>query len=80
MLPQFAPEPDARQITVFIAARHERVRAALWQLLEGEPGVEPVAATTDLADLIRLLGRLAPAVVIVEHSVLGDAGLDRSRA
>ncbi len=76
MLPQLSPEPDAPQITVFIAARHERVRAALWQLLEGEPGVEPLAATADLPDLIRLLGRLTPAVVIVEHSVLGDAGLD----
>jgi two-component system response regulator DesR len=76
MLPQFAPEPDAPQITVFIAARHERVRAALWQLLAGEPRVEPLASAADFPDLIRLLERVTPAVVIVEHSVLGDAGLD----
>ena len=76
MIPQFAPAIDARPVSVFIAARHERVRAALWRLLEREPGVEPLAATADLADMSRLLGRLSPAVVVVDESVLGDARLD----
>ena len=76
MIPQFAPETETAPVTVFIAARHERVRAALWQLLESEPGIEPLAATADLADMIRLLERLRPAVVVVEQAVLGDAGLD----
>lgn len=76
MIPQFAPATDAAPISVFIAARHDRVRAALWHLLEREPGVEPLAATADLADMIRLLERLAPAVVVVDQSVLGEAGSD----
>jgi two-component system nitrate/nitrite response regulator NarL len=76
MIPQLAPTREAAPVSVFIAARHERVRAALWQLLEHEPGIEPLAATADLADMIRLLERLRPAVVVVDQSVLGDAGLD----
>ena len=76
MIPQFAHEPETSPVTVFVAARHERVRAALWQLLEDEPGIEPLAATADLADTIRLLERLRPAVVVVEQAVLGGAGLD----
>lgn len=51
------------------------MRAALWSLLEAEPGIEPLSATADAADLIRLLGRVAPAVVVVDESVLGSAGI-----
>jgi DNA-binding NarL/FixJ family response regulator len=76
MIPHFAPAEEAAPVSIFIAARHERVRAALWQLLEHEPGIEPLAATADLADMIALLERLRPAVVVVDQSVLGDAGLD----
>src|SRR6185312_10170244 len=62
-------------VTVFIAARSERVRTALWRLLQSEEGIEPLGATADLADLIRLLGRATPSVVVVDESVLGSAGL-----
>lgn len=57
-------------VSVFVAARHERLRAALLCLLEAEHCVEPLAATGDRADLLRLLGLLAPAVVVVDESVL----------
>lgn len=63
------------RISVFITARDERVRAGLWSLLESEPGIELLAATADVADLIRLLGRVAPAVVVVDESVFGTAGV-----
>jgi DNA-binding NarL/FixJ family response regulator len=62
-------------VTVFVAARHDRVRAALRSLMETEPGIEPVAAMADVADLIRLLRRVRPAVVVVDESVLGTAGV-----
>ena len=64
-------------VTVFLAIRHERLRAALWSLLETEPGIEPLAATADTGDLLRLVRRVAPAVAIVDESVLGDQGVAR---
>jgi hypothetical protein len=60
--------------SVFIAVRHDSLRAALWSLLDAEPGIEPLAATADGADLVRLLGSLAPAVVVVDESVVASAG------
>jgi DNA-binding NarL/FixJ family response regulator len=69
--------PIARAIPVVVAARHECLRAALWQLLDGEPGVEPLAAASDLAGMLRLLSRLTPEVLIVAEPLLGDAGLRR---
>jgi DNA-binding NarL/FixJ family response regulator len=66
------PTPIAQPaVPVFIAARHESVRAALWKLLESEPGVEPLAAIAGLADLRRLLAHGAPAVVVVDEAILG---------
>jgi DNA-binding NarL/FixJ family response regulator len=62
-------------VSVFIAARDERIRAGLWTLLESEPGVEPTGATADLADLIRLLGRVAADVIVLHESVFGLAGV-----
>src|SRR5918994_4285761 len=67
------PEP----VSVFVAARHDGVRAALWSLLDGEPGIEPLAATADAADLARLLGRVAPAVVVVDEALFADTGMGR---
>lgn len=64
-------------VSVFLAIRHERLRAALWSLLETEPGVEPLPAAADPGDLLKLPGRVAPAVAIVDHSVLGDRGVSR---
>jgi DNA-binding NarL/FixJ family response regulator len=75
MIPKRAPLDAASPVPVFIAVRHNSVREALWRLLEAEPGVEPLAATADLADTVRLLGTLAPAVVVLDESVLGDGGL-----
>src|SRR5689334_17983415 len=62
-------------VTVCIAARDERVRTALWRLLQSEEGIEPLGATADLAEVIRLLGRATPSVVVIDESVLGSAGL-----
>jgi DNA-binding NarL/FixJ family response regulator len=62
-------------LTVFVAARHHGVRAALRSLLEAEPGIESLGATTDVADLLRVLRCVAPGVVVVDDSVFGAAGV-----
>jgi two-component system, NarL family, response regulator DevR len=61
-------------VSVFVAARLERLRGGLWSLLDAEPGVEPLASATNIGDLLRLLRRVAPDVVIIDESVLGSAG------
>jgi chemotaxis response regulator CheB len=70
------PTPTAgARVPVFVAARHNGVRNALWALLEMEPGIEPLAAIGDLADLTRLLARVAPPVVVVDEAILGRDGI-----
>jgi DNA-binding NarL/FixJ family response regulator len=59
--------------SVFVAVRRALLRAGLWSLLEAEPGVEPLASTADVGDLLQRLGRDAPDVVIIDEFVLGDA-------
>jgi len=66
--------PEA-PVSVFIAARHEAIRTALWSLFQSEPGVEPLAATASAEDLARLLSTVSPAVVVVDESVLGSDGI-----
>jgi DNA-binding NarL/FixJ family response regulator len=70
------PIPIHPPVSVFIAAADERVRSALWNILASEPGVEPTGATADLADLIRLLGRVAADVIVLHESVFGATGLE----
>ena len=62
-------------VPVYRAAAHRSVRRALWRLLENEPRVEPLAAIADLADLRRLLKRVAPPVVVVDEAILGPDGI-----
>jgi DNA-binding NarL/FixJ family response regulator len=70
------PTPIERpDVAVFIAAAHPSVRRALWTLLECEPHVEPAAMLANLADLRRLLERVAPPVVIVDDGMLGRDGI-----
>jgi DNA-binding NarL/FixJ family response regulator len=66
--------PEA-PVSVFVAARHEAIRTALWNLFQSEPGVEPLAATASWKDLARLLANVSPAVVVVDESVLGPDGI-----
>ncbi len=62
-------------ISVFVAARHDAIRAALWSLLQAEADIDPLAATATGADLARLLASLSPTVVVADESVLGDDGI-----
>jgi DNA-binding NarL/FixJ family response regulator len=74
------PTPiSSPRVPVFVAARHNSVRNALWVLLETEPEVEPLAAIADLADLTRLLERVAPPVVVVDEAILGSDGISELR-
>jgi DNA-binding NarL/FixJ family response regulator len=66
--------PEA-PVSVFVAARHDAIRAALWNLFQSEPGVEPLAATASAEDLERLLATVSPAVVVVDESVLRPDGI-----
>ena len=70
---------STQPVTVFVAARHDRVRSALWSLLAAEPGIRPVAATADFGDLMRLLGSVSPAVVVADEAVFGYADTRRLR-
>lgn len=79
MLVEMSAQPAALSpapVSVFLAIRHEGIRTALSGLLESEPGIEPLAATADAGDLLRLR-RVAPAVAIVDESVLGEGGIAR---
>jgi DNA-binding NarL/FixJ family response regulator len=51
------------------------VRAGLTMLLRTEPGLVPVGAATGAADGLELVGRLRPAVVLLEHQLLDGDGL-----
>jgi DNA-binding NarL/FixJ family response regulator len=65
----------AAPVSVFVAARHGAIRAALWAFFEAEPDVEPLAVTASAADLTRLLARVSTAVVVVDESALGAHGI-----
>lgn len=67
------------RVPVLLAARHNSVRTALWAVLEADPHIEPLAAIADLADLTRLLERMAPPVVVVDEAVLGRDGISGLR-
>ena len=62
--------------TAVIAARRTATRSALRAVLEREPRVVSAGTAPDLSALIRLL-RGEPDVVVVEASVLGEAGVRR---
>jgi DNA-binding NarL/FixJ family response regulator len=51
------------------------VRAGLTMLLRTEPGLVPVGAATGAADGLELVGRLRPAVVLLEQHLLDGDGL-----
>jgi DNA-binding NarL/FixJ family response regulator len=80
MLTDMAAHPahiSKAPVSVFVAARHDAIRAALWNLFESEPGVEPLAATASAEDLARLLATVCPAVAVVDESVLRPDGMAR---
>jgi DNA-binding NarL/FixJ family response regulator len=55
------------------------VRAGLAMLLRTEPGLVPVGAATGAHDGFDLVGRLRPAVVLLEHHLLDGDGLSLCR-
>ena len=69
------PVPLHRPVSVVIAAHDERIRNVLWTVFKSEVGIEPVGATADPADLIRLLERVVADVIVLHDSVFGAAGL-----
>jgi DNA-binding NarL/FixJ family response regulator len=72
-----APIVLGMEFTVVIAAGRSTTRSSLWALLETEPHLEPVGAAPDLPTAIHLLRTLQPDLLLVDRSLLGDAGLRR---
>ena len=71
------PIVPGMKVTVVVAAGRSATRSSLWALLETEPRVEPVGAAPDLPTAIQLLRKLRPDLLLVDRSLLGDAGLRR---
>jgi DNA-binding NarL/FixJ family response regulator len=74
---QAAPIVSGMKLKVVVAAGRSATRSSLWWLLETEPALEPVGAVGDLPAAIRAIRTLAPDVLIVDRTVLGEAGLRR---
>ena len=62
-------------VPVVIAARSATVRAGLCRLVETASGVQPVAVTTTVAELLRLLSRTPTSVVVVDELLIRDTEL-----
>lgn len=66
-------------ITVVLADDHHLVRAALRQLLEGEPDLRVVAETSDGLKALALVKRHRPNVLVVDLMLPGMSGLGVTR-
>lgn len=62
-------------VPVVITARNASVRAGLSQLFESASGVQPIAVTTTVAVLLRLLSRTPAAVVVIDELLIRDTEL-----
>ena len=67
------------RITLVLADDHHLVRAALRQLLEGEPDFTVVAETSDGLDALVLVERHRPKVLVVDLMLPGMSGLGVTR-
>jgi DNA-binding NarL/FixJ family response regulator len=65
------------KLTVVVAAGRSATRSSLWSLLETEATLEPVGSAGDLASAIRMVRTLEPNVLVVDRTLLGEAGLRR---
>jgi DNA-binding NarL/FixJ family response regulator len=65
------------KLKVLVAAGRSATRSSLWTLLETEPGLEPVGVAPELATAIRMLRTLRPDLLLVDRTLLGEAGLRR---
>lgn len=63
-------------VTVVLADDHDVVRLGLRSLLEGEPGIEVVGDAANGVDLLPLLSRLHPNVLLLDLMLPGMAGLE----
>src|SRR5256886_12781448 len=74
-----SPSPCRRSdqpavIRVLLADDHAIVLEGLRALLDGEPGIRVVAATTDGADVTRLVEQHKPDVVVLDLELVGMKG------
>ena len=69
--------PHGAAITVLVAAAREGTRAAMTSVLAAAPGIQAVGVAADLSGTLSVLRRSPPDVVVVDESVLGEAGLRR---
>ena len=62
-------------VPVVITARNASVRAGLSQLFESASGVQPIAVTSSVATLLRLLSRTPAPVVVIDELLIRDTEL-----
>jgi DNA-binding NarL/FixJ family response regulator len=65
------------KLSVVVAAGRSATRSSLWTLLETEPQLEAVGSAADLPAAIGMLRALAPDVMLLDRSLLGETGLRR---
>ena len=64
-------------ITVLVAAGHEGTRCAVASVLAAAPGIQAADVAADLCGTLSVLRRSPPDVVVVDESLIGEAGLRR---
>jgi DNA-binding NarL/FixJ family response regulator len=65
---------SVRMIRVLLADDHAIVLEGLRALLDGEPGLRVVAATTDGSEVVRLVEQHKPDVVVLDLELAGMKG------
>lgn len=78
------PAPDERDdgsrggpITVLVAAARQGTRSAIKSVLDAAPGIHAAGVTADVSGTMSMLRRSPPDVVVVDGSLLGEAGFRR---
>jgi two-component system response regulator NreC len=70
------PDLATRPLRIVLADDHRLVRSGLRLLLSEEPGMEVVGEAGDADSALRLVGRLAPDVLVLDLNMPGRPGLE----
>jgi two-component system nitrate/nitrite response regulator NarL len=71
-----AAAPATEVITIVVADAQILFRQALARLLATQPGIRVVAEAGDGEDVLRVVHRLRPAVVLIDHNLPGLSALE----
>jgi DNA-binding NarL/FixJ family response regulator len=65
-----------RKVRILLVDQHELVRAGMRELLGRDEGIDVVGEVGNEAEALDLIGRLRPAVVLLEPAISGGSGLE----